>query len=159
MEKGFGNKGIEYSCCINPMRNVWAVRWNMQDKNDIVEFMEERFDHKPTIEEIKGVIYNWYNSIIQDRIISGFKWKDMLVWLSTENQLNYKTIYDRVVESLGKILPLTLKFGSDTEPIYHEFTTVEEFADFYHGVTEHIHSCLNNGWECKKNIDFSVYEL
>ena len=56
--------------------------------------MEETFDHLPALAEIKAVINEWYNRKITDTIESGYVWNGLKVWLSMENQMNYKTAYD-----------------------------------------------------------------
>ena len=36
-----------------------------------------------------------------EKIVSGFVWRDMQVWLSSENQFNYKAAYDLAVQTKG----------------------------------------------------------
>jgi hypothetical protein len=55
----------------------------------------------------------------------------MPVWLSSENQFNYKAAYDLAVQTGGATLPVTFKFGTDEVPQYREFVTLEELTDFY----------------------------
>ena len=40
----------------------------------------------------------------------------MPVWLSSENQFNYKAAYDLAVQTGGATLPVTFKFGTDEVP-------------------------------------------
>jgi hypothetical protein len=40
----------------------------------------------------------------------------MPVWLSTENQFNYKAAFDLATQTGGKSLPVTFKFGSTNNP-------------------------------------------
>ena len=51
---------------------------------------------------------------------------DAPVWLSTENQYNYKAAYDLAVQTGGETLPVTFKFGSDEQPEYHTFEKLDE---------------------------------
>ena len=49
----------------------------------------------------------------------------MTVWLTMEDQFNYKAAYDIAVQSNGKLLP-TFKFGTTENPIYHKFEDLED---------------------------------
>ena len=74
---------------------------------------------------------SWYNSQTDAAILSGFAYNGAHVWLSVENQYNYKAAYDLAVQTGGETLPVTFKFGSDEQPEYHTFTQLEELKDFY----------------------------
>ena len=120
--------------------------------------MEEDFDHKPTDAEIKDVIVKWYNSEIDNEIISGFTWNDLPIWLSMENQFNYKTAFDAAVMSNGATLPVTFKFGSDV-PTYYEFTTIEELSDFYYKAIAYVQYVLQKGWDKKDSFNIKNYQV
>ena len=113
---------------------------------------------KPSIEQVKGVVLDAMNKEVDRKILSGFVWKDMSVWLSSENQFNYKAAYDLAVMSQGKSLPVTFKFGSTDNPVYHTFETLDDISDFYISAMTHVNSCLEEGWKKKDSIDWSVYE-
>jgi hypothetical protein len=50
--------------CINPVRSKWRVRWDFQsDDNGNGSFMEQEFDHKPSLDEIKAVVIEWCNVV------------------------------------------------------------------------------------------------
>lgn len=148
---------------INKNNDRWMVLWdthiekNTQTGEQDITHMTKVFNHKPSIEEIKETIFNWYNENSKEKILSGFVWKDMLVWLSYENQLNYKMAYDLVISSNGAFLP-TFKFGTTFNPIYYEFKSVEEFEDFYQKMFMHINTTLEEGWILKESIDWESYE-
>lgn len=76
------------------------------------------------------------------------------MWLSQENQYNYKAAYDLAFQTDGKTLPVTFKFGTDESPVYHTF---DELADFYTKAVKHIQEMLENGWKNKDTIDLSKY--
>lgn len=120
-------------------------------------FKGVEFDHKPTLSEIKNAIVSWYNTQIDKEILEGFKWKDIPVWLSTENQLNYKAAYDIAVQTNGMSLP-TFKLGTDEGPIYYKFESLGEIQDFYIKAMKHVTDTLSNGWQSKDAIDWTVYE-
>lgn len=113
---------------------------------------------KPSIEQIKNIIITAINKDVDNNILSGFMWKNMPVWLSTENQFNYKAAYDLAVMSQGQSLPVVFKFGSTDNPIYYEFETLEDISDFYVSAMTHINKTLEEGWKKKDSIDWSVYE-
>lgn len=91
--------------------------------------------------------------------MSGFVWRNMPVWLSSENQFNYKAAYDLAVQTGGASLPVRFKFGTDDNPQYHTFTDLQEMADFYTSAMAYVNTTLNAGWEEKDSIDWSVYGL
>ena len=80
------------------------------------------------------------------------------MWLSQENQYNYKAAYDLAVQTEGKTLPVTFKFGTDEEPVYRTFETLEEIADFYTKTVAFIQGVLADGWKKKDAIDLSLYD-
>lgn len=113
---------------------------------------------KPSIEQVKGIILDAMNKEIDQKILSGFVWKDMSVWLSSENQFNYKAAYDLAVMSQGKSLPITFKFGTTEKPVYYAFESLEDISDFYVSAMAYINKTLEDGWKLKDSIDWSVYE-
>ena len=81
--------------CTNPVKGKWRVRWDVRKHEDgSADYMEQEFGHRPTLEEMKGLILAWYNAKVDEAILSGFTYEDMPVWLSAENQFNYKSAYD-----------------------------------------------------------------
>lgn len=158
MKRIEGSSGVKLIECVNPVRNKWRVRWDVQTKeNDAADYMEEEFDHRPTEEEIRTTVISWYNSQTDAAILSGYTFEDAPVWLSAENQFNYKSAYDLAVQTKGGTLPVTFKFGTDTEPIYRTFDTLEELTRFYTGAMEHIQTVLKDGWKKKDSFDLEKY--
>lgn len=76
----------------------------------------------------------------------------MPIWLSSENQFNYKAAYDLAV-TFGGNLPCVFKFGTTENPIYYEFTETEDLTDFYLSAMNYINNTLAEGWKEKDNID------
>lgn len=120
-------------------------------------WQEERFGYTPTLTEIKELIIGYYNKMVDTEILSGFVWNGYNVWLSTENQFNYKAAYDLAVQTNGATLPMTFKFDNGTDTVYHEFKTVEELSDFYMKAIAHIQHCLEEGWKKKDTINWNVF--
>lgn len=153
-----GCAGVAPIECVSPRKNKWKIRWNITEKDDgTAKWLEEDFDHKPTITEIRNTIIQYHNEQVDAKILSGYRWNDMPVWLSTENQFNYKASFDVAVQSNGANLPVRFKFGTEAIPLYHDFTTIEELTDFYYGAMTFINTTLQEGWTAKDNIDFSVF--
>ena len=117
----------------------------------------EYFDKKMEIDDIKDFILKYYNDKIDEKILSGMVWKDMRVWLSSENQFNYKAAYDLAVQTNGKNLPVIFKFGDTNTPIYYQFNTIEELSDFYLSSMMFIQTTLNEGWKIKDAINWDLY--
>lgn len=113
---------------------------------------------KPSLEQIKTFILNAINKHTDEKILSGFVWKDNQVWLSSENQFNYKAVYDVAVQTNGANLPLVFKFGDSENPIYYKFEELEDLQDFYLKALEHINEQLVIGWKKKDSIDWSTYK-
>lgn len=114
------------------------------------------YDHKPTSAELKEDIVKLIDSATDKTILTGFKWQGNNVYLSTENQMNFKAAYDLAVQTGGQTLPIKFKLGEDAEgsAVYHVFSELEEFADFYTKAVAFVVSCLNEGWEEKDGIDY-----
>lgn len=158
MRRVDGSAGVQMLECINPVKKKWRIRWDVQSgENGNVTFMEHDFDHRPSADEVKEIVLAWYNSIIDKEIVSGFVWNGLPVWLSSENQFNYKAAYDLAIQESG-FLPVTFKFGTDEEPVYHEFTTLEELTDFYTKAMKHIQDTLKSGWQKKYAFDLNLYQ-
>lgn len=160
MKRVEGNAGVRLLECTSPARNKWRVRWDVQEsENGTASYMEEEFGHKPTDDEIRSTVISWYNGQTDEAILSGFSYGDVPVWLSSENQFNYKSAYDLAVQTGGATLPVTFKFGTGTEPVYHTFDTLEELTDFYTAAMKHIQSALADGWQKKDAFDLDLYRV
>lgn len=154
MKRVDGNPNISLIECTNPVKGLWRIRWDIQTTS----YMEEEFDHKPTSEEVKNIVLSYYNREIDNSILSGMEYEGAMVWLSTENQFNYKAAYDLAVQTEGQSLPVTFKFGTDDEPKYREFTTLEELSDFYRKSISYVLTTLQEGWKKKDGFDVTLYE-
>ena len=160
MRRVTGNKGVLPIECVNPKKDKWRIRWDVQEKeNGSASYMEEEFNHKPTGEEIRTLVMSWYNSQTDAAILSGFVYKDAPVWLSTENQYNYKAAYDLAVQTGGETLPVTFKFGTEEQPVYRVFDTLEELTDFYVSAIRYVQETLEAGWKRKNAFDLELYKL
>lgn len=164
MRRSEGSKGTALVECVNPYIGKYRIRWGIKpiesEYSDRVSFYETEIiqKYKPRLMDIKDAILGSINSDVDEKILSGFTWKGMAVWLSSENQFNYKAAYDLTLQSGGQTLPVLFKFGTTDEPIYHSFETIEELSEFYIGAMKYISDTLAEGWKEKDSIDWSLYE-
>lgn len=127
--------------------------------------LPEYYIEIPEIEEVlpvdsdnlKDLLLTALNRETQNKIISGFVWRDIKVWLSIENQMNYKNNYDLAIHTNGNILPVTFKLGNDDEPVYYQFNSIEDLEEFYIAMNTHISDTLLEGWNKKNSIDWTNY--
>lgn len=142
--------------CINPKKQRYAVRWDVQVDGMQATYMEHVFESRPTFREIETLVLGWHNEHINTRILS-FSWRGVPVWLSSENQFNYKAAHDIAVQTAGASLPVTFKFGTDEKPVYHCFESIAEISEFYMLALAHVNSALEEGWRMKDAITWEGY--
>lgn len=118
--------------------------------------MRKYYDHKPTASELKADIEALINEQTEQAIVGGLVWNGKPVWLSQENQMNFKNAYDLAVQTEGATLPLKLKVGEDAEgkTVYHTFNSLTAFKDFISKTTQHVIACLQEGWREKDGVDY-----
>lgn len=116
------------------------------------------YDHKPTEIELRADVAALVNPIVDARILSGFRWNDKPVWLSTESQFNFKAAYDLAIQTQGANLPIKFKLGEDETgtPIYHSFTKIESFTDFILKTFAYINAALKEGWTEKDSVQYAA---
>ena len=114
------------------------------------------------INKIRSVILNHYNDKCNQEILSGLTYEGSLVWLSSENQFNYKAAFDfafQTVASGGEFIPVTVKLSEEDTPVYKTFSDITELQEFMTSCLTHIQNTLSKYWEIKDNIDWSKYEI
>ena len=111
-----------------------------------------------SFQDVKDAILADIDSQTDEVILTGYTWNEMQVWLSSENQFNYKAAFDLAVQTNGANLPVKFKFGTPDEPIYHTFTELSELQNFYVGAVTFINQTLDAGWERKDAIDWEPYK-
>lgn len=128
-----------------------------EKETDYATWMVEVVSGAITKKRLQTLFNDYYNKQTDEKILTGYIWNDNAVWLSSENQFNYKAAYDLAVQTEGASLPVTFKFGSDDEPVYHEFTSLDELKEFYQGAMAWVNQCLAEGWKEKDGIDWAKY--
>lgn len=159
MEKIYGTT-IRQDGLMKVGRKRWELFYGFGKDNDDDEAgynYRQVFAYKPTLEEIKAIIIGQINKITDEKILSGLVWNDIPIWLSSENQFNYKAAYDLAIQTNGESLPVTFKFGTDSEPVYHTFDTLSEFQKFYITSLAYVQQVLADGWNEKDNIDWNIF--
>lgn len=135
-----------------------------QLNGDLYEWREVYLPKKQTssltLADIKTAIIADINQRTDAKILSGLVWNGNPVWLSQENQFNFKAAYDLAVQTDGSTLPVTFKLGeqADGTPVYHTFADMADAQDFYTTAVNHIHQTVAEGWQEKDAIDWQPYE-
>jgi len=119
------------------------------------------YDHIPTVAEVRADIEALINAQTDYRILTGCVWNGKPVWLSAENEFNFKAAADLADKTDGGILPIKFKLGEDEngEPVYHTFTKKEVLADFASKIFLHIQTAIKAGWDEKDSVDYSLYQI
>lgn len=151
---------------VERIENVDTIRRNLGYKGTDEEVMVQLLAsiNEPDATLVENMSRKELISALQDRInaqvnaaiLSGFAWNNMPVWLSIENQTNYKAAYDLAFQAQVMQMPFTpvkFKFGIDEAPIYHDFTSFNELADFYVKAVGYIQGCYEDGWSEKDNLE------
>lgn len=147
----------------DPMQDRWIITVHIhlgQVQDGRVGGVIVYHDGRPALEDIKRYVIEWHNQQINKEILSGHRWREMLVWLSPENQQNYKASFDLAMQfgGQGGTLPLVYKFGSELKPVYHQFNDLEELKEFYLSTVVYVKDTLAKGWKRKDDIDWTPYE-
>ena len=169
MNKVFGNIKDFSPIKEDKSRIVICYGYEKVDKNNATwyeVYLYKKQSSQISLEIVKNAIINDINKRTDEKIVSGMVWTPKLggepipVWLSTENQFNFKSAYDLAVQKNGATLPVTFKMGEneDGTPVYHTFETMEDADDFYLQAVAHINTTLAEGWQEKDGIDWTPYE-
>ncbi len=139
-------------------------------------FFKDKYE-KIDIDIIRETINSDVNKQTDEKILNGFVWNGNPVWLSSENQFNFKAAYDMAIQTNGASLPVKFKIGEipityvnkgteeepewvkeGGDPIYHTFEAVEDITDFFTKAFAYINRCLDEGWELKDSVDYDAIE-
>ena len=144
---------------IKYINNNYILSWGLtKHGGDLYTWNYTILPLKPSIEEVKNIINSYYNKITKNNIEKNFKWNEMNISLSLENQIDYKLLYDTTVLLKGTNLPEKVKFKIGKENIYYSFETIEDMKEFIIAMNEHIRKYLNKGYEMKESVNYEEYE-
>ena len=150
MTRHSGDKNLPVVECTDSKLQKYRVRTDLRPDYDEeteeqrgVTFIETEFAYKPSMDEVKEFVYGVKNAQIDEQILTGYQWNGRSVWLSTENQFNYFGAFviaclAAVFGWLGKaffdnefsMFPVVFKLGTNEEPHYETFNTMEELKPF-----------------------------
>ena len=162
MNKVYGN--LKEFAPIRSDRSRLIVAYNCQPLEDNIHatWCEIYFYKKPhpvvTLDDIKSAILEDIDNEVKRMIIETMTWDNKQVWLSIENQQNYKTALDVAKETDGDNLPVKFKLGDEDKPTYVTFETINSLKEFWLACCAHVRECLNYGWQLKDSIDWSKYQ-
>ena len=138
-------------------RRLWAIFYGFGEDAGGKYYFREIVEYRPSVEGIREMILSQINANVDEKILSGMTYDGAQVWLSAENQLNYKDALYMATITDGKTLPVKFKFGTTEEPVYKTFNTVEELEKFYSAMVTHIQTAVYDGWVEKDNLDMTKY--
>ena len=148
---------------IGSVRKKWLLCYPLgeegsTDETDGWHWRRNYSTTKPTASELREAVAELVDAQTDEAILTGFTWNDLPVYLSSENQFNYKAAYDLAFQTDGAALPLTFKMGEEEDgtAVYYEFADMDTFADFYTKAIAYIQTCLANGWAQKDAVDYDA---
>ncbi len=142
----------------DPYKDLWICEITCSN-NDTHYLFNKEYKGKPTQETVSDDVLNELNSECEKEIIENLEINGKKVWLSFENQQNYKMLYDYFTKNTTK-LPLKVKlYDENGVGEYKEFDSFEDYETFYFATIEHINSTLAKYWEIKDNINWSEYKI
>ena len=100
-------------------KNKWLLYFGLYETESGTYEYRHTFTHKPTLDEIKKLVWATIDAETKDKIVNQFEYEGIKVWLTDEKQRNFASIENN--ESVT--FPLTLKLNekADATPIYHTF--------------------------------------
>lgn len=174
MNKVFGSKDFYKVIKKSASRIVVCYEYTDEEVDNCGSWYEIIFyknsEYDVNLQTIKDAIINDINTQTDEKILNGYEWtilhgndagKTVKVWLSAENQNNFKAFHDAVKEYPGiDAFPVTYKLAEDENgnPIYETFQTMGELSQFYLGIVSYIKQTISEGWARKDSIDWSAYE-
>lgn len=117
-----------------------------------------RFNHLPTLDEIKSAIIATVEQVYANRLRYGLEWNGSRVEYTEERKSDLTGLIVALQGGLIQ-LPITLNLGTSQNgsPVFHEFTTAEELASVAVALSNHKISVCEQEWNEKYSIDWSVF--
>ena len=165
MEKVFGATERHDQLLVFDNTNRAVLIYGYGEENGQGYDWRQEFDHVPTKQEVRDVIISHIDTRTDARILNGYQWtvlhgsdagKTVNVWLSAENQSNYKAKHDVALAYPQLVtFPMRYKISEDAQKraIYEESQDISELATFYLGGIAYIERCIDEGWEEKDSVN------
>lgn len=138
-------------------KNKWLLYFGLYKTESGTYEYRHTFTHKPTLDEIKKLVWAMIDAETKDKIVNQFEYEGIKVWLTDEKQRNYASLENN--ESIAYPLTLKLNEEADATPVYYTFETREDFIKFSKEASAYILNAIMDGWKEKDNIDWSVFDL
>lgn len=155
-----GSKNQFKPLIYNDKSNKYIVSWGLKNiGDDNYQWYYEIFNQKPSLDTIKNTITGYINQQTKSNIENRFRWNDMSINLTLENQIDYKLLFDTTMLLDGLNLPEKIKFKINGKNIYYSFETIDDMKDFIISMNNHIRKCLEVGNKMKEEINYDNYIL
>ena len=114
-------------------KNKWLLYFGLYETESGTYEYRHTFTHKPTLDEIKKLVWATIDAETKDKIVNQFEYEGIKVWLTDEK--------------------------ADATPIYQTFRTRDEFKKFSEAAACFILETIRNGWKEKDNVDWDVFDM
>lgn len=129
MKRVEGTSGVSLLECVNPFKNKWAVRVDVQiihGRENEVGYMEEIVDHEPSLDEIKGILLAGIDYFDSSPEVNSFTVNGFPMWLDkqTRTSLSYTISVEEQVRNLTDDNTVTTRLWyNGTPPVYFDIPT------------------------------------
>lgn len=139
-------------------KSEWMLMWGVTESDGECYGWRKTYDHKPGEDEVRADLCALINEQTEEKILHGLVYEGVTIWLSKENQMNFKAAHDLAVQTEGETLPVTLKAGEDENgtAIVMDFKTQTAIHLFWVECYKHIQKCLEDGWNMKAQVDYEA---
>lgn len=160
MEKVYGSP-IRQDGLYKVGRNTYELIYGFGEDEQGGWNWRERFNHKPTLDEIKETIQKTISAEADERKRTGFSWQGVPVKYDEEAERNLIGLSVKIPRLGAAMFPLTFKLGdnADGSPAFYEFKDAEEFESFTDALLVFTQECYANSWAEKSNIDWTKFEI
>ena len=149
---------LEQYKAVKHINDKYIICWGLTHHGkDIYSWNYASLTYKPSIDKIKDIINSYYNELTKTNIENNFKWNGMNIFLSIENQIDYKLLFDTTVLLNGKNLPEDVKFKIGKNNFYYTFEDIDDMKDLIVAMNNHIRKYLKEGYKLKESIDYEDY--
>ena len=143
-------------------RNKYEVIYGFGNDSDNPEQgwnWRKRFDHRPSLDEIKAIIIQVIEAESAHKLRYGLEWNGLPVEYTEERKSDLTGMLVAMQAGIMQ-LPVTLNLGAypDGSPVFYEFTKAEEIMGVAAAISNHKIAVCNEEWQEKSSVDWSAYE-